>query len=114
VRAARATIETSYPTGHPYFGDLAYWLGVVALAEGDARGAQPELERAVARRAAQLPPQHPKVLEASCALAVARARAGAVTAALASDARRSCEGFARWGLANPLVVAWGREVVGGR
>ena len=100
VRAARAPIEAAFPAGHHYHGDLALWLGVVALADGDARGAAAELERSLRLRQALFPPDHPKVLEAACAL-------GAARAAHSADLRRTCTRYARWGLADPVVVEQG-------
>jgi serine/threonine-protein kinase len=108
ARESERVLRAALPDGHVYLADLARWHGEVALARGDAIGAEPHFRDALRRVAVQLPPRHPKASGASCLLGVALVRQGR------SDEGRpgvdqACRRYARWGLADSLTLRWSRQ-----
>ncbi len=96
--------------------ELARWHGIVALARGDAPGAEPHLRYALRRFAVQLPARHPKVTAAACLLGVALVRQGRADAGR-PGVEQACRSYSRYGLADSLIIGWGeraRAAVAGR
>ncbi len=92
------------------FGQLRFWQGITAIAQGNPGAAVAGFDSTYTRLLESLPARHPAVLEEQCARWVAMVRDGQRTTVAADSAGRdACAGYARDGLAYPLLVAWGRE-----
>jgi tetratricopeptide (TPR) repeat protein len=106
--AARAFGVASSP-GDLRRAEAILWRGMVAFAREDP-AATGLFEEVVAMLAAEYDAEHHVMARARCALGTARVRAGRTAAAAALE--RAGAVHARWGLAAPLVVAWGRAAYG--
>jgi len=93
----RARLGTAYPPGHYARSDLPFWAGMERMVARDSAGAIREFEEAIQLRRGAFPEAHPKVSEAECALLAAQRQSG-----------EACETYARWGLADPLLLTWVR------
>lgn len=107
VDALRAMLP-SVPPNSRWHADAALYDGMATFAAGRATDAIPALRRASERYDVSYSEAHPRRAMARCVLGAAlvaagRGEEGAVLLAPA------CDTHARWGLADPTVVAWGRE-----
>ncbi|MBP3974647.1 serine/threonine-protein kinase [Pseudoxanthomonas spadix] len=83
LQEARALRVANFGASHPLVGDTDRMIGEVIADQGDARGAQPWFETAVALTRRGYPADHPRRLFAELSLARNRGRLGQPDAALA-------------------------------
>ena len=107
AREAGRIIRSTAPAGHSAHADAGFWTGVVALDAGDAPAALAAFDSARAVLLAQHPPGHPRLASADCGRAVALVRLGRPDEARPLLAQ-GCVTYERWGLAEPMLVAWAR------
>jgi hypothetical protein len=84
--------------------------GMTHFASGDAAGAAARFDSARVMLAAALPAAHPRVAATECGNGVALAALGRYEEAT-PRLRRGCPVHERWGLAEPLLVSWGRAAM---
>lgn len=94
------------PPNSRWHADAALYLGMAALANGRAESAIPALQLALARYEGSYSEAHPRRAMARCVTGAALVAAGRGADA-ASLLEPACDIHARWGLADPTVVAWG-------
>ncbi len=101
VRAAARAIHALSPQEHPDRADAHVWMGRVALARARWSEASVHFDSAADLRRLELPQEHPAVAETACGAWTARIAAG-----LEADeaGRGSCVRYARWGLADPVIL----------
>jgi tetratricopeptide (TPR) repeat protein len=109
AQEAWRTLEAMSSPGDILRADAIFWRGMVAFTQRDTSTAG-LFEQAAAVLATQYDADHPVLARARCALGAARVRDG--SAADATVFEQACTTHARWGLADPLVVAWGRTAFG--
>jgi tetratricopeptide (TPR) repeat protein len=109
VRESERILRAAVPDGHAYLATLALWQGEFALAQGGT-GAEAHFRESLERLKRHLPARHPSIAGAECLLGVALVRQGQ-----GREGRRlletACPVYERWGLADALAVAWGREAL---
>ena len=84
--------------------DANLWRGMVAFVR-ERKDAADFFESAVTRLEREYDANHPALGRARCALGAALVRERRSTTSASPSA---CEAHARWGLADPLIVEWGR------
>jgi Flp pilus assembly protein TadD len=111
LRSAKIGFESRarLPRGSTYHADLTYWLGLATLAAGRAEEAVGYLTQAHEMIRTFYPQGHPRLGMTECARGIALARIGHDDEARAHMAA-GCPELARWGLADPTIVRWAREL----
>ena len=109
VRESERLLRAAVPEGHGYLATLALWQGEVALVQG-ATGAEGYFRESLRRLKAHLPERHPGIAGAECLLGVALVRRGQSGEGLRL-LERACPAYERWGLADSLAAAWGRQAL---
>ena len=107
---ADSILRRTTSPGDGRLADLEFWHGLFALLRGHPDSALTRFQASRELLAGLVPANHPRIRGAECgvgiALAVAQQRAEAVR-----RLRPACDGYARWGIANPQLVTWGREAI---
>ncbi|MBL8983704.1 MAG: serine/threonine protein kinase [Gemmatimonadetes bacterium] len=107
VDALRALVS-AVPPNSRWHADVALYHGMATFAGGHAAAAVPSLRRAAARYEVSYSDAHPRRAMARCLLGAALVASGQREEG-APLLVPACEVHERWGLADPSVIAWGRE-----
>jgi tetratricopeptide (TPR) repeat protein len=110
LAAAEASFNGEGLQARPRRLDVAGWAGAVALAQGDAPQAAAHFAIALNGYRALYSPTHHKVSGSECGLGIALATEHRFEEA-APLLENGCPIYERWGLADPLLVEWGRRAV---
>ena len=110
LRTARASFRGTGPPVRPRRLDVEGWAGAIALAQGEAQKAAAHFAIALSGYRGLYAPTHPKVSGSECGLGIALAVQRHVEKA-APLLRHGCPIYERWGLAEPLLVEWGRSAM---
>ncbi len=103
IQAGARGVLAGTPLAHPYRIQVHFIRGLLALTQGEPAAAVDEFT-ATREGRGQLPPGHPERLGGDCALGIALVRQGRTDEGTRLMDR--CAAYARWGLAEPLLVRW--------
>jgi eukaryotic-like serine/threonine-protein kinase len=109
LRHADRVIMATAREGHPYRGDINYWMGILAYSEGDFAAAASHMASALETFPEDVPDVDPARAQRACGLGTALARLGR-TAEAVPQLRKACPIFDRHAQEQPLLNRWSREV----